>query len=131
MDLIDAIVYGESIMPIYCWITENGETMERYFPMMEVPEFMVLPDKRIAHRDYRAERHVGNVAECSERSRGWPMDPCVGSGVHASQGPELAKYLKERGCPTEVVDGDPIYTSAVHRKKALKIRGQHDRASFN
>lgn len=60
------------------------------------------------------------------------MEPCCASGVHASQAQELREHLADRGCPTEVTtDGDPIYTSAAHRKKALKCRGMFDKASFN
>lgn len=66
------------------------------------------------------------------RKKIWPMKPCYASGVHASQAQELRDHLAKRGCPTEVTpSGDPIYTSAAHRKKALKIRGMHDKASFN
>ena len=119
-------------MPIYCWRTEDGEAFENYFPMAEVPEFLFTSDGRKALRDYAAERVSGNVKERSERSRGWPMAPCVGSGVNAEQAPELREHFRKHNVDCEVTtDGDPIYTSASQRKKALKCRGMHDKSSFN
>jgi hypothetical protein len=59
------------------------------------------------------------------------MAPCVGSGVNAEQAPELRKFLADRGCPTAVTnDGDPVYTSAGHRRKALKLRGMCDKGGY-
>lgn len=56
---------------------------------------------------------------------------CVASGVHPSQREDLEKFLKKAGVPTRVdADGNPIYTSAAHRRKALKARGMHDKASY-
>jgi hypothetical protein len=60
------------------------------------------------------------------------MEPCFASGVNAVQAPELRKFLADRGCATEVTsEGDPIYRSAGHRKKALKLRGMYDKASYS
>jgi hypothetical protein len=56
---------------------------------------------------------------------------CCASGVHASQAGELRDYLSSRGVPTEVTaEGDPVYVSAKHRKKALKARGLFDKSAF-
>ncbi len=120
----------------YCYRTDNNEVIERLFSMGEAPKLIVLEDGTTARRDFQAEGVTGQMVGTNNPTkqrpkRPWPMAPCVASGVHASQGPELAKHLADRGCPTEVVDGDPVYTSAAHRKKALKIRGFTDRASFN
>lgn len=89
------------------------------------PEEFVLSNGEIALRDRSAEVVTQSVSVkngSGHVKRPWPMSPCVGSGVHASDGPKLAKFLKDRGCPTEVVDGDPVYISAAHQKKALKLR---------
>jgi hypothetical protein len=125
-------------MPIYCYKSDNNEIVDRYFPMGEAPEKIALEDGTTARRDFQAEGVTGqmvgtdNPTHRSKPQRPWPMAPCVASGVHASQAAELRKHLADRDCPTEVTnDGDPIYTSAAHRKKALKIRGFTDRASFN
>lgn len=125
-------------MPIYCYSTEYGEVHELEFPMGEAPERVeLLAGHVIVTRDYQAEG-VGGVVIGSDNPvksrprRSWPMEPCLASGVHASQAQELRDHLTAHGCPTEVTPaGDPIYTSAAHRKKALKIRGMHDRNSFS
>ncbi len=115
-------------MPVYCYSTEEGEVHELVFPRGEAPERVELPNGEIALRDYRAEGVTGFVSKTSTPTSGWPMKPCCASGVHASQAGELRDHLARRGCRTEISpDGDPIYTSAAHRKKALKIRGLQDR----
>ena len=119
-------------MPIYCFRTDDEEVVERFFRMADVPGSVKLYDGRIAVRDYKSERVRGSVKERSERSRGWPMRPCVGSGVNAEQAPELREHFRKHSVDCEVTsDGDPIYTSASQRKKALKCRGMHDKSSFN
>lgn len=83
-------------------------------------------DGILAHRDFPAEH--------SPRTAGgesWPMAPCYASGVNAVQAGELRKHLADRGVPTEVTsEGDPVYTSPGHRKKALAVRGMHDNAGY-
>lgn len=126
-------------MVTYCYryvdpLSEEEEILERAFPMGKAPTILRFEDGSFATRDYGAER-VGGAVKGTEnpiRSRTWPMSPCVGSGVHASQARELREHLAKRGCKTEVTaGGDPIYTSAAHRKKALKIRGMYDKASYS
>ena len=122
-------------MPIYCYRTEAGYLLERVFRMGEAPEKIKDPVSKgfFATRDYGAEGVTGTVVRTEHRSklkRLWPMT-CYASGVHPSQAGELRQHLRERGCPTEVTKGgDPIYNSPAHRKKALKVRGMHDRNSF-
>lgn len=112
-------------MPTYCYSIQDGQVVERIFPMGDAPKAIQL-DGQEAKRDYRAER-VGVPA-----TKGWPMQACVASGVHPGQAQELRDGLRRAGVPTEVTKGgDPIYRSAVHRKKALAARGLHDNASFN
>lgn len=128
-------------MPTYCYRTEEGDIIERVFLMGKAPEEIELFECSlygpVAVRDYGAEGVSGTVVGTdnptrrSKPRRPWPMAPCVASGVHASQAQELRDHLADRDCPTEVTkDGDPIYTSAAHRKKALKIRGFHDKVSY-
>ena len=128
-------------MITYCYryidpLTGEEEIHERDFPAGEAPRILRYEDGSHATRDYRAEGVSGRVVGTKNPIKGktkrpWPMSPCFASGVHASQASELRKHLKDRGCPTEVTkDGDPVYTSAAHRKKALRIRGMHDRNSF-
>ena len=111
-------------MPTYCFTTKGGVTVERQFPRGEAPE-SVRAGGKVAGRDFRAE-HVK-----TSPTVGWPMQPCVGSGVNAADAGKLRKFLKDRGCPTEVTrDGDPVYRNKSHRDKALKLRGLHDKNSY-
>lgn len=111
-------------MPFYCFTDDTGTTHDRYFGRDDIPESIRLEDGRVAIRDRRAER-VGVPA-----AKGWPLE-CVASGVNASQAGELREHLRRAGVPTEVSrDGNPIYTSAQHRRRALKARGFYDRNSY-
>ena len=123
-------------MPIHCYRTEDGEQIEREFSRGGATATLTLDDGRVAFRDYQTELSgtmgfvKGSDSPCrpNRPKRPWPMAPCVASGVNAEQAGELRKHLADRGCPTEVTSqGDPIYTSAAHQKKALKIRGFTDR----
>lgn len=114
-------------MPIYCYTTDDGVTVDRTFQMGKAPEEVVLENGKIAKRDLAAQLQGGPRSG----SKGeWPI-VCCASGVHADQSQELRDHFKDHGCPTEVTgDGDPVYRDHQHRKKALKCRGLHDRASF-
>ena len=119
-------------MPIYCFKTDDGRAIEKFFRMADVPASVIHSNGSRAWRDFQSERVSGTVAAASERPRGWPMKPCVGSGVHSDQAPELREHFKKHNVDCEVTtNGDPIYTSASQRKKALRCRGIHDKASFN
>lgn len=112
-------------MPIYCFTDDlTGATIERAYPMGSVP-VRIREAGRVYERDYRAEN------ASVPATHGWPLE-CLASGVHASQAGELREFLKSRGVPTEVTaDGNPVYRDARHRRRALKARGLHDRASFD
>jgi len=109
---------------IYCYSIESGEIFERNFPFGKAPKRIRIVSDVFATRDFAAEQ-VGRPSKT-----GWPIT-CYASGVNANQAQELRDELKKCGVPTEVtVNGDPIYTSHEHRKKALKARGIHDNAGF-
>jgi hypothetical protein len=119
-------------MPQYCYCTEDGLLVEKTFQMGHAPDEITLPNGKVATRDRRAELAGSTISVRGGggSSRAWPM-ACCASGVHPSQAGELREHLVKRGCKTEVTPGgDPVYTSAEHRKKALKIRGMHDKNSF-
>lgn len=88
------------------------------------PPATIEVDGVVARRSYQAER-VGVPP-----TKGWPLT-CYASGVGPEQAQELRDEFKRLGVPTEVTPGgDPIYTSAAHRKKALRARGLFDRAAY-
>lgn len=115
-------------MPTYCFRSRDrrGEVIERVFPSSRIPKSVKVGRRRY---DRARDAEWGGI---SVPSTVWanPIH-CVASGVHPSQRKELETYLKEAGVPTRVdADGNPIYTSAQHRRKALKARGMHDNASY-
>lgn len=103
----------------------DGEVVWHEQPLgPEPPPVEIEVDGVVAKRSYRAER-VGVPS-----TKGWPL-VCCASGVNASQAQELRDTFKRLGVPTEVTPGgDPVYTSAEHRRRALKARGLHDRAAY-
>lgn len=111
-------------MPIYCYETESGKIIERVFKIGKAPLFIRVDGEKIK-RSWRSER-VGVPA-----TSGWPIT-CYASGVNARDAQKLRDHLAKKGVPTEVTpDGDPVYTDARHRHKALKARGLIDRAGYN
>ena len=112
-------------MPTYCFTNpRSGATIERVYPMGSAPS-RILEAGRVYERDYRAEN------ASVPATKGWPLE-CVASGVHPAQAQELRDFYKSRGVPTEVTaDGNPVYRDAAHRRRALKARGLHDRASYD
>ena len=129
------------MLTTYCYKAKDGRREEFEYPAGEAPDVVTVAwmhGKKKYHRDRQAEAagmHVSVVGSqnCTRQTCDvWPMQPCVASGVNADQAQDLRDHLRGNGCPTEVTkDGDPIYTSASHRKKALKIRGLHDNNSFS
>ena len=110
-------------MPTYCYETKKGEVYDRSYRMGKAPRSIIV-DGQLAKRSLAAEF-------CSvPNSKGWPLE-CIGSGVNAVDAQELRDVLKKKGVPTRVTnEGNPIYTDARHRRRALKARGFVDRASY-
>lgn len=105
-------------MPTYCYSTKDGKIIERHFAFGDAPE-QIEEDGVVALRDFQAEQ-TGRPSR-----KGWPIT-CYASGVNAEDAQKLRDHLKSCGVPTEVTkDGDPIYTSPTHQRKALKARGLH------
>jgi len=115
----------EIAIPIYCYTTEAGETVEELFPMGMAPPHITTEDGEYATRDLMAEKAGG-----SNHSANWPIE-CIGSGVSAHQAGELRAFFKKHGADCEVTgDGNPVYRDANHQKKMLKLRGFCNKASF-
>lgn len=109
-------------MPTYCY--RRGEkVVTRVFSVAERPRSIMIGGKEYV-RSFADERPG------VPSTKGWPLE-CVASGVHPSQAGELREFYRKNGCPTEVSeDGNPIYRNATHRRKALKLRGFKDKASY-
>lgn len=114
-------------MPTYCYRSRDKrrDLITRVFSVAERPKSF-KEKGRIWDRSPEDEWDGVSVPSTA----GWPME-CVASGVHPSQAGELRKFFTDHGCPTEVTaDGNPVYRSAAHRKKALKLRGFRDNSSY-
>jgi len=111
-------------MPVYCYRTAEGEVIEEVFPMGKAPKSITTESGELAKRSFSAE------SKSFPPTSGWPLE-CLGSGVSAHDRGKLEKELTKLGVPTQVsADGNPIYTDANHRKKALKARGFVDKSAF-
>ena len=111
-------------MPIYCYETADGEVIERVFDVGKAPYTITVAG-------VKAKRSIRLEGVSVPSKTGWPLT-CYASGVNAEDAGELRDHLAEKGVPTEVTpDGDPVYTSHEHRKKALKARGLVDKAGYN
>lgn len=109
-------------MPTYCYRRGN-KVVSRVFSIADRPQSIMIGGKEYV-RSFADERPG------VPSTKGWPLE-CVASGVHASQAGELREFYRKNGCPTEVSeDGNPIYRNAAHRRKALKLRGFKDKASY-
>lgn len=109
-------------MPTYCY-RRGKKVVTRVFSVAERPQSIMIGGKEYV-RSFADERPG------VPSTKGWPLE-CVASGVHASQAGELREFYRKNGCPTEVSeDGNPIYRNAAHRRKALKLRGFKDKASY-
>ena len=114
-------------MPVYCFTSDGGETVEEIFRMGEAPDYIaktsegknvevglyeIIPEGvELYLRDRTAEWKGGPRSG----GKGWPI-VCYASGVHAGQAQELRDHFKERGVDCDVTsDGDPIYRNHQHR----------------
>ena len=80
-------------------------------------------DASVMNRDFKADFGKQRVADV------WPM-ASYAAGVHPDEVPEMKKYDKEHGVPTEYNnDGDPIFTSRTHRKQYCEAHHLFDRSA--
>ncbi len=112
-------------MPRYCFTNNEGDTIARYYPITgDVPEKIKLGKKWFS-RNFRAE-HSG-----TKHIAGTYPFASTAAGVSPEQVPEIMKVDAQAGVKTEYTKGgDPIFTSANHRRKYLKVHGLVDRSSW-
>lgn len=111
-------------MAVFCYTTEDGETVERFFPAFKkVPGSVTLDDGREAVRDiaatHRDSRHKPNA--------NWPMCSDA-AGVAPEQVGEAMAHADSIGIPTRFLsDGRAVFESRKHRKDYCRAIGLHDR----
>lgn len=110
---------------IYHYQAEDGRVATHEQPLSHPTP----PPAELRLEDGTVARRVWGAAPAAA-PKGWPLT-CYASGVHAGDAQQLRDHLRERGVPTEVTsDGDPVYTSPEHRRRALRARGMFDRAAY-
>ena len=108
-------------MPIYCYTNNDGDGLEEVFRMGDAPQ-SIERDGKIWTRNYTAEHSTKH-----RPGAGWPMKPCVSTGVNAVQAQDLRDFYRKHGETIEVSSsGDPIYTSQRQMNRDLKLRGFRD-----
>jgi hypothetical protein len=114
-------------MPMYCYTTKDGQTVERSFPMGEAPEKVRVKGK-VARRDYTAESKGGMKSSC------WPMVADLSCAIDADQVAEARAYDKFAECPTEYVPVEgspgefaPKLDNPHHRKRYMEAHALFDR----
>lgn len=111
-------------MPRYTFVTDDGEQIEHVCDHKDLTDTIALEDGRVAYRDFAADMRT--ISRPSPA--GWPMKPCVSTGVNAAQAQDLRDFYKKHGETIEVSkSGDPVYTSQKQMNRDLKLRGFVDR----
>jgi len=109
-------------MPVYCYTTKDGQTVERFYPAAKVRKTIRVNGKT-AHRDIAAEH-----GSFKNTPGNWPMksDAC---GVSPKQIPEAMETDRRLGVPAnyDSKTGQIIWDSPGHRKKWCEAHEYYDR----
>jgi len=111
-------------MPVYCYkCPVCGKTAEVNKPMSECGSPELCPqDSFVMNRDLQAEH--GGRRHCAGT---WPM-ASYAAGISPDEIAEFRKLDRANGVPTEYTpDGDPVFTSARHRREYCQAHGLYDR----
>lgn len=97
---------------IYCYQAEDGEVVDRQFPMGEQPKTVRLRDGRVAVRSFQAE---GRSISTNPGNYPYESDSL---GVHPSQVKEAYAASLKAGVKTEYNPrtGNPILRDKHHRR---------------
>lgn len=114
-------------MANFLFTTEDGKTVEDFFPCGQAPEFITLDDGRKAQRD------IG--AECDARAgltrrAGTGIYPLLSDalGVHPNQRREAHEHSVKHGCATNFVeDGRAEIRNEKHHNALKRSIGCYDR----
>jgi len=107
---------------IYCYKCDCGRKEEKSLSLAEFRKTTPCRCGKDMVIDITAQQ-----SGRKDTAANWPMesDAC---GVHPDQARDYAKHLREQGVPTEVLpNGNPIFTSREHRKRACAATGMYDR----
>jgi len=120
-------------MPTYCYKKEDGSSIELVMTCEEKTkkEFthdgktsIFLDDGEIGYRDIETEL---------KGTRTFPGNwPLLSEAFGCAEGQEHEAHQKslEMGVPVKYINGKAEFTSAAHRRAALKAFGFHDRSAY-
>lgn len=116
-------------MPTYVYRKPNGETVELVMRIAEMeererPDGTIMIDGEECKRDFSRQRQgLGGL----DSTPGWPI-ASEGLGVHPAQIPEMEKFYRDHGVPTQhTPDGRPLMRNRAHRRQVCEARGVIDR----
>jgi hypothetical protein len=115
------------MMPVYCYTTKEGVTIDRVFSMGKAPKRVRVGPRRWAARDIVAE-HRG----FKNTPGNWPMEGSFASTIHPDQHGQYAEAMKKAGVPTNYVPEKsgllaPVFRSRGHRRRYAEVVGHYDR----
>jgi hypothetical protein len=112
-------------MNAYFYVGTCGQLRRSFDEGEEVPEQIVLDDGRVLQYSHPAPENEKKAPGST-----WPRT-CVASGVNPLQAQELRDFFTAHGEKVEVTsEGDPVYTGPRQRRRLLKLRGLHDKNSY-
>lgn len=104
-------------MPVYCYTTEDGKTVEEVFPMGKAPKKIRLPSGEVAFKDIAAKWQ--GRRDCDP----WPRCP-ESLGTHPRLARAFERQAAELGVPTKFrADGIPVFNSKKHQDAYMKAKG--------
>jgi hypothetical protein len=107
-------------MSTYCFVTDDGEVLERQYPIGMCPHSVSVDGKYAV----RSHEHEWNRSSTMRSVNPWAKHRSVSLGVSPSQVKEAEKWHAERGVPTRFNDqGEALITSAKHQRDVCRIRG--------
>lgn len=111
-------------MPTYCYSTDDGMTVERFYRAGAQPQRIKLDTGQIAQRDYAAEI----CGTGGTRPGGWPYYSDQLS-VLPKQIKEFTEFDRAHGCETKYDrEGRPLIRDRHHWSRMLRARGKFDRS---
>lgn len=104
-------------MPVYCYTTESGKTVERFYAMGKAPKAVKVDGQR-AERDFAAEQGHMRKGELDRISEG------LGCPEHQQR--EAIENARKHGVRLEFRGDEMVFSSRRHRRDVLRYYEVHD-----
>ena len=116
-------------MPVYCFTTKDGETVEQFFHLHQRPDFVELPDGRKALYDLA---ETLNPSTRRSHHNGYPFESDA-LGINPDQMSEQVAADNGNGLhgtKYNPVTGACVVESREHHQKLKRANRLHDRNSY-